>query len=46
MDGLIQRLGVPWTYRIIGFLTLATGLPAAWLVQERVPIRTSSFVEW
>lgn len=46
MDGLIQRLGVAWTFRVIGFIQLATGLPAAWLIKERNPIRRNQFVEW
>jgi hypothetical protein len=46
IDSLIQRLGVAWAFRIIGLLAWATGLPAAWLVKERVPIRASAFIEW
>ncbi|KAM0749364.1 MFS general substrate transporter [Meredithblackwellia eburnea MCA 4105] len=45
-DFLVQRLGVAWTFRIIGFATLLTGLPAAWVIKERIPIRTVSWVEW
>ncbi|KAL1855818.1 hypothetical protein VTK73DRAFT_8468 [Phialemonium thermophilum] len=46
MDALIQRFGPGWAFRILGFATLATGLPAAWLVRERIPIRTPGFIEW
>ncbi|KAL7811380.1 MFS general substrate transporter [Trichoderma gracile] len=46
LDAVIQRLGTPWAYRILGFVTLATGLPAAWLVKERSPVKTASFIEW
>jgi hypothetical protein len=46
MDGLIQKLGPEWTFRIIGLVTLATGLPAAWLIKERAPIKTAMFIEW
>lgn len=46
LDTLIQRFGPAWAYRILGIATLATGLPAAWFIRERTPIRTSSFVEW
>ncbi|KAJ7659859.1 major facilitator superfamily domain-containing protein [Mycena rosella] len=46
MDGLIRALGPPWTFRIIGIITLATGLPAACLVKERSKIRTTGFIEW
>ncbi|KAF2222349.1 major facilitator superfamily transporter, partial [Elsinoe ampelina] len=44
---LIDKLGTAWAYRVLGFITLATGLPAAWLIKERVPIRRpAAFVEW
>ncbi|EFX03978.1 monocarboxylate permease [Grosmannia clavigera kw1407] len=43
---LVQKHGPAWAYRIVGFLTLATGLPAAWVVKERTPIRTTGFVDW
>lgn len=46
MDELIKKLGLPWTFRIIGLMTLATGLPAAWLIRERLPARSRSRVEW
>lgn len=45
-NGLLEALGVAWTFRVLGFITLATGLPAAYLIKERAPIRPSSFVEW
>lgn len=46
MNALVNKLGPAWAYRITGFLTLATGLPAAWLIEERTPIRRGGFVEW
>lgn len=46
MDGLIQKLGPEWTFRIIGLVTLATSLPAAWLIKERAPIKTTTLIEW
>jgi nitrate/nitrite transporter NarK len=46
MDGLIQKLGPEWTFRIIGLVTLATGLPAAWMIKERAPITSAVFIEW
>lgn len=46
MDGVIQKLGPAWTFRILGLTTLATGLPAAWLIKERTPITTATFIEW
>lgn len=46
LDALIQSLGTAWAYRIIGLATLATGLPAAWLMKERASISRRGFVEW
>jgi len=46
LNALIKSLGLPWAYRVLGLVTLATGLPAAYLVKERVPVRSSAFVEW
>lgn len=45
MDGLIKRLGTAWTFRILGFMTLATGLPAAWLIQDRGQMQKLAFVD-
>ncbi|CZS95725.1 hypothetical protein WAI453_001561 [Rhynchosporium graminicola] len=46
MNVLIQKIGVEWSFRIIGIVTLATGLPAAWLIKERAPIKATNFIEW
>lgn len=46
MDGLIDRLGVAWTFRVIGMLQLATGLPAALLIKERAQAQRHSFIDW
>jgi MFS family permease len=46
MDGLISRLGPAWTFRVIGLLQLATGLPAAWLIKERSPVQRRHFIDW
>jgi nitrate/nitrite transporter NarK len=46
MDALLQKVGIAWTFRILGFLIIATGLPAAYLIKERVPISRRQFVEW
>lgn len=46
MDGLIHKLSPEWTFRIMGLVTLATGLPAAWLIKERAPITTTTLIEW
>ncbi|PKK55194.1 hypothetical protein CI102_40 [Trichoderma harzianum] len=46
LDAVIQRHGTAWAYRVLGLVTLATGLPAAWLVKERSPVKTAGFIEW
>lgn len=46
LDYMIKDLGISSTYRILGLLTLGTGLPAAWFVKERVPSRAIRFVDW
>lgn len=46
IDALVQKLGVAWAYRILGLTTLATGLPAAWLIKERTQAQSPVFVEW
>ena len=46
LDALIHKVGPAWTFRIIGLLTLGTGLPAAWMIRERSPIRSPTFIEW
>ncbi|KFY10602.1 hypothetical protein V491_07584 [Pseudogymnoascus sp. VKM F-3775] len=46
MDALIQKLGIAWTFRVLGIAMLVTGLPAAWLIKERAPIKTTTFIEW
>ncbi|RDW70694.1 uncharacterized protein DSM5745_08205 [Aspergillus mulundensis] len=46
IDALIQSTGLAWTFRTIGLITLATGIPAALLIKERVSIPRSAYVEW
>ncbi|BCR92808.1 uncharacterized protein ACHE_80708A [Aspergillus chevalieri] len=46
LNALLNSLGTAWTFRILGFITLATGLPPAYLIQQRVPIPPTKFVEW
>ncbi|KAJ7618010.1 major facilitator superfamily domain-containing protein [Roridomyces roridus] len=46
MNGLIESLGPAWTFKIFGVITLAAGLPAAWVIKERKTIRTTAFIEW
>ncbi|KAL7921459.1 major facilitator superfamily domain-containing protein [Trichoderma austrokoningii] len=46
LDSLIEKLGTAWAYRILGLMTLATGLPAAWLMKERILVERQGFIEW
>ena len=43
---ILMMIGTAWTFRILGFLMLATGLPAAYFVKDRVPPNRRPFVEW
>lgn len=45
MDGLLRRVGTAWTFRILGFITLAVTLPAAMLLKERTR-RPAAHIEW
>lgn len=46
LNALLTNVGTAWTFRILGFMTWATGLPAAYLVKQRLPIPRSEIVEW
>ena len=41
LETLNRRVGIAWTFRIQGILTIFTGIPAAWMLKERVPLRNS-----
>ncbi|KAI0319530.1 MFS general substrate transporter [Amylostereum chailletii] len=45
INALIDRVGVPWTFRILGFLTWGLTLPAALFLEERAR-RSSARIEW
>lgn len=46
LEAMIQHVGPAWTYRILGAFTLIMGVPAAWLIKERVPPRAAGFLDW
>ncbi len=46
LEALMHRVGPSWTYRMLGLFTLLTGIPAAWLIKERVPPRPAGFIDW
>ena len=39
---LIDKVGIPWTFWTVGLITLATGVPAALLVQKRPPYNNAA----
>lgn len=45
IEAMIRQVGIPWTFRIIGLCSLATGTPAAWFIRERVPIGKVPFFD-
>ncbi|KAF2264618.1 MFS general substrate transporter [Lojkania enalia] len=45
LEALNAKVGIAWTFRVQGFLTIAVGLPAAWFLRDRVPLRGVPFVD-
>lgn len=45
VQALIDRVGIPWTFRVFALVSLASGIPAALLVRERVPSNSSPFMD-
>ncbi|KAL8835102.1 MAG: hypothetical protein Q9170_003459 [Blastenia crenularia] len=43
---LIEKVGIPWTFRVVGLISLASGIPAALLVKERGRASATSLVDW
>ncbi|CAG8235595.1 unnamed protein product [Penicillium salamii] len=46
LDALVGSVGVQWTFRILGFMTWGTGIPAAFLIKQRVAIPPTAFIDW
>lgn len=46
LEGMYQRVGIAWTFRLQGLMTLGLGMPAAWMLKDRVPLRNVPFVDW
>ncbi|KAM0695386.1 hypothetical protein Q7P36_005745 [Cladosporium allicinum] len=46
LNAIIHRLGIAWAFRIHCLLVACTGLPAAFVIQERVPYKPSGLVDW
>ena len=45
VQALIEKVGIPWTFRILGSISFAIGIPAALLVRERVPSHNAPFLD-
>ena len=45
LEALVRRVGIAWTFRIQGIMTIAAGVPAAWFMKDRVPTRNLPFVD-
>lgn len=45
-QALIDSVGLAWTFRILGFLILATGVPAALLLKDRGSTGRASRFDW
>ena len=45
-ERLIEATGISWTFRIVGLMAYATGLPAAWFIINRTPANRRVFIEW
>ena len=45
IQALIDKVGIPWTFRILGFVSLASGIPAALLIRERLPSNSAPFID-
>lgn len=45
IDAMIRHIGIDWTFRVLGLCILATGIPAACVIRERVPIRQAPFLD-
>ncbi|EGX92297.1 monocarboxylate permease [Cordyceps militaris CM01] len=45
MDALIRNLGIAWAFRVLGLVTMATGVLAGWFMTERTKIPDKRFVD-
>ena len=46
LEALVQHVGIAWTFRVQGLLTIGLGLPAAWFMKDRItPARKAPFVD-
>ena len=45
VQALIDKVGIAWTFRIVGFVSLVSGFPAALLVRERVSFSNAPWTD-
>ncbi|UPX15485.1 uncharacterized protein EKO05_0005931 [Ascochyta rabiei] len=45
LEAMYRKFGIAWTFRFQGLVTLALGMPAAWMLQDRVPLKTAPFFD-
>lgn len=46
MEAGVRRLGVEWTFRLLGILMAACCLPAAWVMKERTTAQKKMLIDW
>jgi MFS family permease len=45
-QGLVDKLGLQWTFRVIGLLILATGIPCALFLKEQTRLGGTTRFDW
>ena len=45
VQALIDKVGLAWTFRILGLISLGSGIPAALVIKERAPTSQGPFVD-
>jgi nitrate/nitrite transporter NarK len=45
MSAIVESLGTAWAFRLVGVLMWVTGIPIAWLIKERAPAKTATFID-
>ncbi|KAM3521256.1 hypothetical protein NHJ13051_006349 [Beauveria bassiana] len=45
MDALIRHVGMAWAFRVLGLVTMATGVFAGWFMTERTKIPDKRFID-
>ena len=46
VQALINKVGISWAFRIVAFISLTSGVPAALMIRERAPSNTAFFVDF